>query len=166
MESVLEKQEWASPSRLVSALTCQLFVHLILFRSVPNYFIYLSYFHSKSKQGTRFTPMFQRPDNSLSFGVEQAVAWKKSGLMVRPSVQVRYASTCSEAISVNNAVDHSTVHNFCWTLMKIHTPVFAPLLEEVILGYGQSLSIHWRTNSTLCAASLAQDIHRLSQPFL
>ncbi|KAJ1263768.1 hypothetical protein BS78_09G212000 [Paspalum vaginatum] len=46
-------------------------------------------FSFKNKQGTRFTPMFQWPDNSLSLGVAQAVAWKRSGLMVRPSIQVR-----------------------------------------------------------------------------
>jgi hypothetical protein len=44
----------------------------------------------KNKRGTRFTPMFQWPDKSLSLGVTQALAWKRSGLMVRPSVQVRY----------------------------------------------------------------------------
>jgi hypothetical protein len=43
----------------------------------------------KNKRGTRFTPMFQWPDKSLSLGVTQALAWKRSGLMVRPSVQVR-----------------------------------------------------------------------------
>ncbi|XP_040380167.1 uncharacterized protein LOC102718176 isoform X2 [Oryza brachyantha] len=46
-------------------------------------------FSFKSKQGTKFTPMFQWPDNSLSFGVAQALAWKRSGLMARPSIQVR-----------------------------------------------------------------------------
>ena len=46
-------------------------------------------FSLKSTRGTRFTPAFQWPDNSLSFGVAQAVAWKKSGLMVKPSIQVR-----------------------------------------------------------------------------
>ncbi|CAD6333099.1 unnamed protein product [Miscanthus lutarioriparius] len=38
-------------------------------------------FSFKNKQGTRFTPTFQWPDNSVSFGVAQAVAWKRSGLM-------------------------------------------------------------------------------------
>ncbi|EEE64455.1 hypothetical protein OsJ_19304 [Oryza sativa Japonica Group] len=50
-------------------------------------------FSFKSKQGTRFTPMFQWPDNSLSFGVAQALAWKRSGLMVRPSIQVSVCPT-------------------------------------------------------------------------
>uniref|UniRef100_A0A0E0FSN3 Uncharacterized protein n=1 Tax=Oryza nivara TaxID=4536 RepID=A0A0E0FSN3_ORYNI len=50
-------------------------------------------FSCKNKQGTRFTPMFQWPDKSLSFGVTQALAWKRSGLMVRPSVQVSLCPT-------------------------------------------------------------------------
>ncbi|CAN6332308.1 unnamed protein product [Urochloa humidicola] len=50
-------------------------------------------FSFKSKQGTRFTPMFQWPDNSLSFEVAQATAWKRSGLMVRPSIQVSVCPT-------------------------------------------------------------------------
>ncbi|RLN01083.1 uncharacterized protein C2845_PM06G00280 [Panicum miliaceum] len=50
-------------------------------------------FSFKSKQGTRFTPMFQWPDNSLSFGAAQAVAWKRSGLVVRPSIQVSVCPT-------------------------------------------------------------------------
>ncbi|KQK05249.1 hypothetical protein BRADI_2g18990v3 [Brachypodium distachyon] len=41
-------------------------------------------FSFKSKQGTRFTPTFQWPDNSLSLGVDQALAWKKSDLMCLP----------------------------------------------------------------------------------
>uniref|UniRef100_A0A0D9WIY2 Uncharacterized protein n=1 Tax=Leersia perrieri TaxID=77586 RepID=A0A0D9WIY2_9ORYZ len=50
-------------------------------------------FSFKSKQGTRFTPMFQWPDNSFSFGVAQDLAWKKSGLMVRPNIQVSVCPT-------------------------------------------------------------------------
>ncbi|VAH63709.1 unnamed protein product [Triticum turgidum subsp. durum] len=46
-------------------------------------------FSCKNKRGTRFTPMFQWPDKSLSLGVTQALAYKRSGLMVRPSIQVR-----------------------------------------------------------------------------
>ncbi|KAG8086173.1 hypothetical protein GUJ93_ZPchr0010g9675 [Zizania palustris] len=49
-------------------------------------------FSFKSKKGTRFTPMFQWPDNSVSFGIAQALACKKSGLIVRPSIQVRHPS--------------------------------------------------------------------------
>jgi len=43
----------------------------------------------KNKRGTKFTPMFQWPDKSVSLGVTQPLAWKRSGLMVRPSIQVR-----------------------------------------------------------------------------
>uniref|UniRef100_A0A0E0EEE9 Pterin-binding domain-containing protein n=1 Tax=Oryza meridionalis TaxID=40149 RepID=A0A0E0EEE9_9ORYZ len=43
-------------------------------------------FSCKNKQGTKFTLMFQWPDKSLLFGVTQALAWKRSGLMVRPTV--------------------------------------------------------------------------------
>lgn len=50
-------------------------------------------FSFKSKQGTRFTPVFQWPDNSFSFGAAQAFAWKRSGLMVRPSIQVSVCPT-------------------------------------------------------------------------
>ncbi|AQK87708.1 hypothetical protein ZEAMMB73_Zm00001d038747 [Zea mays] len=50
-------------------------------------------FSFKNKQGTRFSPTFQWPDNSVSFGVAQAVAWKRSGLMVRPSIQISVCPT-------------------------------------------------------------------------
>ncbi|KAG8081601.1 hypothetical protein GUJ93_ZPchr0286g2804 [Zizania palustris] len=50
-------------------------------------------FSFKSKKGTRFTPMFQWPDNSVSFGIAQALACKKSGLIVRPSIQVSVCPT-------------------------------------------------------------------------
>ncbi|KAF8696306.1 hypothetical protein HU200_037212 [Digitaria exilis] len=47
----------------------------------------------KNKRGTRFTPMFQWPDKSVSLGVTQPLAWKRSGLMVRPSIQVSLCPT-------------------------------------------------------------------------
>ncbi|CAL4954750.1 unnamed protein product [Urochloa decumbens] len=50
-------------------------------------------FSCKNKCGTRFTPMFQWPDKSVSLGVTQPLAWKRSGLMVRPSVQVSLCPT-------------------------------------------------------------------------
>ncbi|GJN17783.1 hypothetical protein PR202_gb04881 [Eleusine coracana subsp. coracana] len=46
-----------------------------------------------NKHGTRFTPMFQWPDKSVSLGVTQPLAWKRSGLMVRPSIQVSVCPT-------------------------------------------------------------------------
>ncbi|PWZ10927.1 hypothetical protein Zm00014a_026014 [Zea mays] len=50
-------------------------------------------FSCKNKRGTRFTPMVQWPDKSVSLGVTQALAWKRSGLMVRPSIQVSVCPT-------------------------------------------------------------------------
>ncbi|XP_076882949.1 uncharacterized protein LOC143531567 [Bidens hawaiensis] len=41
----------------------------------------------KNKWGTRITPMVQWPAKSFTLGFEQALAWKRSGLMVRPTVQ-------------------------------------------------------------------------------
>lgn len=42
----------------------------------------------KNKWGTRITPTVQWPDRSFTLGLDQALSWKRSGLMVRPSVQV------------------------------------------------------------------------------
>ncbi|XP_072968273.1 uncharacterized protein [Typha angustifolia] len=50
-------------------------------------------FSCKNKRGTRVTPMLQWPDKSFSLEVAQAVAWKRSGLMVRPSIQFSVCPT-------------------------------------------------------------------------
>nr|XP_043627380.1 uncharacterized protein LOC122598995 [Erigeron canadensis] len=44
-------------------------------------------FSCKNNCGTRITPMVQWPDRSFTMSFEQALAWKRSGLMVRPTVQ-------------------------------------------------------------------------------
>ncbi|TYH86605.1 hypothetical protein ES332_D01G055800v1 [Gossypium tomentosum] len=44
-------------------------------------------FSCKNKWGTRITPMVQWPDKSFTLGLSQELAWKQSGLMMRPSVQ-------------------------------------------------------------------------------
>ncbi|KAK6934115.1 hypothetical protein RJ641_034270 [Dillenia turbinata] len=46
-------------------------------------------FSCKNKLGTCITPMIQWPDKSFSLGLAQAFAWKRSGLMLRPTVQFR-----------------------------------------------------------------------------
>ncbi|KAL6561722.1 hypothetical protein OROMI_017323 [Orobanche minor] len=46
-------------------------------------------FSCKNKWGTRITPMLQWPDKSVALGLEQAFAWKRSGLMLRPTFQFR-----------------------------------------------------------------------------
>ncbi|XP_031495193.1 uncharacterized protein LOC116260822 [Nymphaea colorata] len=50
-------------------------------------------FSCKNKRGTRFTSTVQWPDKSLSLGVMQALAWQRSGLMVRPTVQFSVSPT-------------------------------------------------------------------------
>lgn len=50
-------------------------------------------FSCKNKWGTRITPMVQWPDKSFSLGLVQALAWQRSGLMVRPSVQLSLCPT-------------------------------------------------------------------------
>ncbi|KAL4204456.1 hypothetical protein AMTRI_Chr01g109890 [Amborella trichopoda] len=49
--------------------------------------------HFQNKLGTRITPMVQVPDKSVSLGIVQALAWQKSGLMVRPTIQVSVCPT-------------------------------------------------------------------------
>ncbi|XP_037497640.1 uncharacterized protein LOC105644223 isoform X2 [Jatropha curcas] len=46
-------------------------------------------FSHKNKWGTRITPMVQWPDRSFTLGLAQALAWQRSGLMVRPTVLFR-----------------------------------------------------------------------------
>ncbi|KAJ6298224.1 hypothetical protein OIU76_019377 [Salix suchowensis] len=46
-------------------------------------------FSCKNKWGTRITPMVQWPDKSFTLGVAQSLAWRRSGLMVRPATQFR-----------------------------------------------------------------------------
>ncbi|XP_020105975.1 uncharacterized protein LOC109722352 [Ananas comosus] len=50
-------------------------------------------FSCKNKRGTRITPMLQLPDKSFSLGITRAIAWKRSGVMVRPSVQLSVCPT-------------------------------------------------------------------------
>lgn len=50
-------------------------------------------FSCKNKWGTRITPMVQWPDKSFSFAVAQALAWQRSGLMVRPTIQFSVCPT-------------------------------------------------------------------------
>ncbi|XP_062116583.1 uncharacterized protein LOC133830590 isoform X2 [Humulus lupulus] len=46
-------------------------------------------FSCKNKWGTRINPTIQWPDKSFTLSLAQALAWQRSGLMVRPTVQVR-----------------------------------------------------------------------------
>ncbi|XP_027062129.1 uncharacterized protein [Coffea arabica] len=50
-------------------------------------------FSCKNKLGTCITPMVQWPDKSFSLGLAQSLAWKRSGLMVRPTIQFSLCPT-------------------------------------------------------------------------
>ncbi|OVA16131.1 hypothetical protein BVC80_8927g11 [Macleaya cordata] len=50
-------------------------------------------FSCKNKSGTCITPMVQWPDKSFSLGLVQALAWQRSGLMVRPTIQFSICPT-------------------------------------------------------------------------
>ncbi|KAF6167392.1 hypothetical protein GIB67_020698, partial [Kingdonia uniflora] len=50
-------------------------------------------FSCKNKWGTCVTPTVQWPDKSISLGLVQALAWQRSGLMIRPTLQVSMSPT-------------------------------------------------------------------------
>lgn len=50
-------------------------------------------FSCKNKWGTCVTPMVQWPDKSFTLGLAQALAWQRSGLMVRPTFQFSLCPT-------------------------------------------------------------------------
>ncbi|CAK8534962.1 unnamed protein product [Lathyrus sativus] len=62
----------------------------------------------KNKWGTRITPMIQWPDKSFSFGLCQALAWKRSGLLVRPTIQF---SVCPTFGGSNPGVRTELIHS-------------------------------------------------------
>ncbi|KAJ9537774.1 hypothetical protein OSB04_030507, partial [Centaurea solstitialis] len=65
-------------------------------------------FSCKNKWGTRITPMVQWPAKSFTLGFEQALAWKRSGLMVRPTVQFSLQPTVGGS---NPGVKAEVVHS-------------------------------------------------------
>lgn len=50
-------------------------------------------FSCKNKWGTHITPMIQWPDRSFTLGFGQELAWKRSGLLVRPTIQFSLSPT-------------------------------------------------------------------------
>ncbi|XP_008775551.1 uncharacterized protein LOC103695887 [Phoenix dactylifera] len=88
-------------------------------------------FSYKNKHGTRITPMMQLPDKSFSLGVAQAIAWKRSGLMVRPSIQF---SICPTFGGSNPGVHVELIHSIkeelnliCGCSCTVHPSAFASL---------------------------------------
>ncbi|XP_068658925.1 uncharacterized protein [Aristolochia californica] len=50
-------------------------------------------FSCKNKWGTCITPAVQWPDKSFSLGLAQALAWQRSGLMMRPTIKLSICPT-------------------------------------------------------------------------
>ncbi|CAA6665657.1 unnamed protein product [Spirodela intermedia] len=65
-------------------------------------------FSCKNKWGTRISPMMQWPDKSFSLGVMQPLAWKRCGLMVRPSIQF---SICPTLGGSNPGLQTEVIHS-------------------------------------------------------
>ncbi|KAL9433073.1 hypothetical protein AB3S75_027981 [Citrus x aurantiifolia] len=88
-------------------------------------------FSCKNKWGTRITPMVQWPDKSFTLGLSQALAWQRSGLMVRPTIQF---SLCPTFGGTNPGLRAELIHSlkeelsliFGYTFMT-HPSVFASI---------------------------------------
>ncbi|KAK2638690.1 hypothetical protein Ddye_026485 [Dipteronia dyeriana] len=81
-------------------------------------------FSCKNKWGTRMTPMVQWPDKSFTLGLAQALSWKSSGLMVRPTIQF---SLCPTFGGSNPGMRAELIHS---------------LKEELSLIYGYTFMTH------------------------
>ncbi|CAF2055844.1 BnaC06g06340D [Brassica napus] len=86
-------------------------------------------FSCKTKQGTRITPMVNWPDKSYGVGVSQALAWRKSGLMMKPAIQL---SVCSTYGGSNPGTKTELIHSLndninmiCGCAMTAHPSAFA-----------------------------------------
>ncbi|KAG5551546.1 hypothetical protein RHGRI_009824 [Rhododendron griersonianum] len=86
-------------------------------------------FSCKNKWGTRITPMVQWPDKSFTLGVAQALAWKASGLMVRPTIQF---SACPTFGGSNPGMRTELIHSvneelslICGCAFTSHPSAFA-----------------------------------------
>ncbi|XP_027340373.1 uncharacterized protein LOC113853884 isoform X2 [Abrus precatorius] len=86
-------------------------------------------FSCKNKWGTRITPMVQWPDKSFSLGLAQALAWKRSGLIVRPTIQF---SVCPTLGGSNPGLRAELIHSvkeklslICGCAFMTHPSAFA-----------------------------------------
>ncbi|XP_047970623.1 uncharacterized protein LOC125213885 isoform X2 [Salvia hispanica] len=86
-------------------------------------------FSCKNKWGTRVTPTWQWPDKSFALRLEQALAWKRSGLMVRPTVQLSLCPTFGGCCpGVHMEVTHSVKDELnlsCGCALVNHPSAFA-----------------------------------------
>ncbi|WOK97171.1 hypothetical protein Cni_G05879 [Canna indica] len=88
-------------------------------------------FSCKNKSGTRITPMVQWPDKSFSLEVAQALAWKRSGLMLRPTIQF---SLCPTFGGINPGLQTEITHTMeeklslsCGCSVTYHPSAFASI---------------------------------------
>ncbi|GAB2284352.1 hypothetical protein Dimus_018808 [Dionaea muscipula] len=65
-------------------------------------------FSCKNKWGTHITPSLQWPDKSVALDFAQALAWQRSGLMLRPTVQF---SLCTTYGGSNPGLQAELVHS-------------------------------------------------------
>ncbi|KAJ6811698.1 uncharacterized protein M6B38_290595 [Iris pallida] len=86
-------------------------------------------FSCKNKKGTRITPMMQWPDKSFSLGIAHPIAWKRSGLMVRPTVQF---SICPTIGGSNPGLGAELIHSvkeelnlICGYACNLHPSAYA-----------------------------------------
>lgn len=85
----------------------------------------------KNKWGTCITPTVQWPDGSFSLNLAQALAWKKSGLMVRPTVQFSLSPTIGGS---NPGLRAELIHSLkeevsviCGCALATHPSAFASI---------------------------------------
>ncbi|KAL7186168.1 hypothetical protein ACSBR2_028006 [Camellia fascicularis] len=88
-------------------------------------------FSCKNKWGTRITPTVQWPDKSFTLSLAQALAWKRSGLMVRPTIQF---SVCPTYGGSNPGLQAELIHSvneelnlICGCAFMAHPSAFASL---------------------------------------
>ncbi|KAJ6979754.1 hypothetical protein D5086_021842 [Populus alba] len=88
-------------------------------------------FSHKNKWGTRITPMVQWPDKSFTLGFAHSLAWHRSGLMVRPTVQFSLSPTFGgsnpglHAELIHSVNDHLNL--ICGCAATMHPSAFASL---------------------------------------
>ncbi|TYH35365.1 hypothetical protein ES332_D13G188600v1 [Gossypium tomentosum] len=88
-------------------------------------------FSCKNKWGTRITPMVLWPDKSFALGLSQALAWKRSGLMMKPSIQF---SLCPTFGGSNPGLRAEVIHTvkdnlnlICGCSLVAHPSAFASI---------------------------------------
>ncbi|KAL8108386.1 hypothetical protein AgCh_024739 [Apium graveolens] len=108
----------------------------------------------KNKWGTRITPTVQWPDRSFTVGLDQALSLKRSGLMVRPSVQVSLNPTFGGS---NPGVRAEIVHSvreelslLCGCALPTHPSAYASVSastgEEISAEDLGGATVHCKTS--------------------